>query len=269
VRVFHRQHIVLEERGAKLGLLAGRLSHLTVACSHAAGRAAIELDHVPEHRVRIVYNGARRQREVSDIETAELRARHAIPADAAVVSTVARLRPEKGLATLLDAAPLAARLLARPLHVFVVGSGPQRAELAARARAITDATIHIVGHQDDVAPWFALADVVAVPSYREAFGYTTAEAMAVGRPVVASAVGALTELIEHEVSGLLVPSQDAAALADGLVTLLADKSRGARMGNAARRRFEAKFTIDAMAPVLLQAWQDAMQMRRPRISARP
>ena len=260
-RVFHRQHVVVDGASARISRVASKLSHITVACSEAAAVAANQIDRVPPSRIRVVYNGSPSLRSVAPAEIKELRNRLAIPDPALVVSAVARLRPEKGLTTLLAAAPIVGSGLDVPLHVVLVGSGPQEAELAALSRSISGATIHMVGHQDDVAPWLAMADVLAMPSRREAFGYAAAEAMAAGRPLVASSVGGLKELVEPGVSGLLVEPDSPDDLADRLLVLLRDPVERDRMGEAARRRFDERFTIKRMAPALLAVWREACEMR--------
>jgi glycosyltransferase involved in cell wall biosynthesis len=109
----------------------------------------------------------------------------------------------------------------------VVGDGPLRGK-------VPDALGFVP--REELGRLYGRAAVVVCPSRREGFGLTCAEAMAHGRPVVASAVGGLTELVEHEVTGLLVPPQDPVALRAAIDRLLADSDLRARLGAEGRMR---------------------------------
>ncbi len=103
---------------------------------------------------------------------------------------------------------------------------------------------------DEIPGLYASAAVCAVPSRWEQFGYSCAEAMAAGKAVVASRVGALPEIIEDGVSGILVPPADPSALAAAVIRVLKDASLGAALGKAARERIVKKFSCDVVLPQL-------------------
>jgi len=129
-----------------------------------------------------------------------------------------RLSVEKGVRLLPE---LAMRLA--PTPVLVAGEGPLESWLARETRSVPN--LKLLGHLDDAvqAPLRASASVVVVPSlFYETFCYAAAEALLDRRPVVASAIGAIPELVEHEVSGLLVPPGDADALSDAVDRALID-----------------------------------------------
>lgn len=134
-----------------------------------------------------------------------------------LVLCVSRLSHEKGVHVLADAVPLLARL--RPgVQVAVVGDGPERSALLQQiSRERSGESIRLVGAvpHDQVASWLAAADVVCMPSLREGHPNAAMEALASGRPLVASRVGALQSMIEEDV-GRLVPPGDADALARAL-----------------------------------------------------
>jgi len=258
LRVFHRQHLEFEGN-AKLNALsraASRLNDVTLACSRSAAAHATRVDRVPPERVRVAHNAANRLRPIDAAELAELRARLGIPDGARVVSAVSRLREEKGLATLLRAAPRLAADGAGEIHVVIAGDGPYEAELRTLARESPEVPVHFAGNQDDVAPWFAVGDVVAMPSHVEAFGVVAAEAMSAGRPLVASAVGGLPEVVEDGVTGRLVPPRDERALAEALLDLLRSPEEARRMGEAGYRRFEERFTNEAMVDAWLDCYRE-------------
>jgi glycosyltransferase involved in cell wall biosynthesis len=246
LRVFHRQHSLARGRQALLSRFGSRLAQLTIACSAAAAEYATSSDRVPLSRIRIAHNSVPDLREVTDAEIAALRREMELPADALVIVSVARLRPEKGHDALIEALPLVAASIDRRTHLVIVGSGPQERALRDRAATVAPGLVRFAGHQEDVAPWYALGTVVAIPSYWDAFPLAGVEAMAASRPVVASRVGGLSEMLEDGSSGLLVPPGDSRALAAAVVGLMRSPARRADIGAAARRRFLDSFTMPAM-----------------------
>src|SRR5207245_5777728 len=140
----------------------------------------------------------------------------------------------KGVDVLLRAAATLPGLL-----VEVAGDGPERPGLEA-----IDPSATFLGWQPRLDDLLARWDVFALPSREEAFGIAALEAMAAGRPVVATRVGGLPELIEDGLTGLLVPPDDPAALAAALARLAADPALRARMGQAARERAAACFPVE-------------------------
>ncbi len=135
---------------------------------------------------------------------------------------VGRLSEEKGVRVLAAAA--------EGLPLVVVGDGPLR-DLLPQAVGFVP--------PGELGPWYERASVVVVPSLREGYGMVAREAMAHGRPVVASAVGGLPDAVEDGVTGLLVPAGDATALRAALDRLLGDAALRSRLGSAARERAAA------------------------------
>jgi glycosyltransferase involved in cell wall biosynthesis len=151
-----------------------------------------------------------------------------------------RLSPEKGVLELLDATG--------GLRRVVVGDGPLRARVP-EARGFLAS--------DELSRAYGRAAVVAVPSRREGFGVVCAEAMAHGRPVVASAVGGLLDLVTDGETGLLVPPRDPAALRAAIERLLGDAELRARLGAAARERARERLSWAAATDALLDAYRSA------------
>jgi glycosyltransferase involved in cell wall biosynthesis len=136
----------------------------------------------------------------------------------------------------------------RPIVFVAAGDGKLAADIRAKADAAGLAT-RFPGtlSPDDLRAALSAADVVLHPSDMETFGMSVAEAMACGRPVIATAVGGVPEITGHSGrAGLLVPLGDVDALADAVRVLLADPARRAAMGDAARRRIESRFPLSAM-----------------------
>jgi glycosyltransferase involved in cell wall biosynthesis len=172
--------------------------------------------------VSLIYNGVDLERYNHQQPCCTLHEDYSIPEDAQIVGVIARLEAEKGHRTLLEAWPLV--LAAQPrAWLLIVGEGSERDSLEAEAASlgISDRVV-FTGRREDVPAVTAALDVSVLPSYREAQGLSVLEAMALGRPVVASRVGGIPEMIEDGVSGLLVPPNDREALASAIVRLLAD-----------------------------------------------
>jgi glycosyltransferase involved in cell wall biosynthesis len=154
---------------------------------------------------------------------------------------VGRLSPEKGVEELLEATEGIARV--------VVGDGPLR-----------DSAPDAVGFVPprELGAYYERAAVVACPSRREGYGVVAREAMAHGRPVVASAIGGLLDAVQDGVTGVLVPARDPAALREALERLLADRELRERLGAAARERAQRELSWPAIAAETLEAYRDAL-----------
>jgi glycosyltransferase involved in cell wall biosynthesis len=223
-----------------------------VAVADAQKRYLVQRLALPAERVVVIRNGIdvaafaatpeRRARAEA------LRAGWGIPAGAPVLGVVAALRPEKGHADLISVLGAAPPPL-RDCHLVLVGAGPEEfalKALAARTR------IHFLGVRSDVADILPALDVVVLPSrpFVETLPLSVMEAMAAGRPVVATRVGALDELIADGVDGRLVPSENPGALAGALADLIVNQAERERLGAAAAlkaKQFDLERTVEAMA----------------------
>jgi len=155
-----------------------------------------------------------------------------------------RLSPEKGVLELVEAA--------NGIPLVVVGDGPLRDRVPG-ARGF-------VPH-DELLRLYARAAVVAVPSHREGFGVVCAEAMAHARPVVASAVGGLLDLVADGETGLHVPAGDVPALRGALERLLADRELRRRLGEAGRERVRERFSWAAVTDATIDVYERASGKR--------
>jgi glycosyltransferase involved in cell wall biosynthesis len=152
-----------------------------------------------------------------------------------------RLSPEKGVFELLEAT--------QGLNLVAAGDGPLRPRVPV--------ALGFVPH-DQLQQLYARAAVVACPSRREGFGVACLEAMAHARPVVATAVGGLRDLVVDGETGFLVPTRDPAALRVALDRLLADRELRRQLGIAGRERAQRQFSWQAVTDATLDAYADAV-----------
>jgi glycosyltransferase involved in cell wall biosynthesis len=175
-----------------------------------------------------------------------VRAELGVADDEALVVTVANLRANKGYPYLLAAARTALDAGCR-VRFVAAGQGPLEAELRAlHARLELVDGFRLLGYVPDAARLTAGADLFVLASVHEGLPVAVMEALALGVPVVATDVGGLHELVEADVSGLLVPPRDAAALAAAIATALEPTTR-ARLAAGARRQGATVEAADAVA----------------------
>jgi glycosyltransferase involved in cell wall biosynthesis len=181
-----------------------------------------------------------------------------------LVGMISVLRSWKGHGTFLDAA-VRLRATFPDVHFIIAGDGPGRNDLAALSlkKALTG-KITLLGHREDVPNLLASLDVLVLPSYaHEGIPQIVLQAQAMARPVVATTIGGIPEVVEDGVTGLLVPPRDADALADAIGRLLADEPLGRQFGAAGRAQVAARFTLDAMGERLLglyEKWARSAEM---------
>jgi glycosyltransferase involved in cell wall biosynthesis len=203
------------------------------------GRAARRTDVIP--------SGVDTERFRAGEPRAQAKARLDVPAARPVIGTVGRLEARKGTATLIEAA---ARLRAEyvpDLLLVVAGDGPLSAELSALAARLGIAEhVRLLGDRPDVREVLAALDVFVLPSRTEGMSNALLEAMAMERPVVATAVGGTPEVMGRDPAGVLVPAADPDAMARAVARLLAAPDLAARLGSAARRRVEEHYGARAM-----------------------
>jgi glycosyltransferase involved in cell wall biosynthesis len=220
---------------------------LVIANSSATAR------HLPcSQKVRVVYNGIEIQKYDPALDSLAFRKQYGIPFDAPLVGMVGRLRPWKGPERFLE---MTCQILSTfpEAHSIVVGGDPFRVEnnYTKRLKRIAEKfgisnQVTFTGHMADVRPALAAMDVFVHPGDPEPFGRVNIEAMAMSRPVVAFAHGALPEIVIHGQTGLLVPPGRLYQLALEVVTLIQDPARRRTMGKIGRRRVETCFSSRKM-----------------------
>jgi glycogen(starch) synthase len=225
VLTVHGTDLELARRAPSLARAVLRRVRIVLAVSNAL---ADETRRLGARDVRVVPNGVELPAEVGE------------EAEPPEILFAGRLSREKGILELVEAA--------RGLPLVVAGDGPLRTQVPGALGWVP---------REQLEQLYGHAAVVACPSHREGFGLACAEAMAHGRPVVASAVGGLRDLVVDGETGLLVAPGDVAALRDALERLLADAPLRRRLGTAARERVRGCCSWERVTELTLRAYEDA------------
>lgn len=218
--------VELARRAPRLARALLRRVRLVVCASSMLERAARELG---AREVRVIPSGVELPEQVGEEEQPPY------------VLYAGRLSAEKGVTDLVEAA--------NGFRLVVAGDGPLRDR-------VPGALGFLARH--DLEPLYAACAVVACPSYREGFGVACAEAMAHGKPVVASGVGGLLDLVVDGETGILVPPGDVNALRAALRRLLEDPALRRRLGANGRRRAEERLSWPRIVPALTAAYREAL-----------
>ncbi|MBI3321474.1 MAG: lipopolysaccharide heptosyltransferase II [Candidatus Omnitrophica bacterium] len=248
---FYRPHL------ASRVMVWGRL---VIVPSEALGRYLVEQFRAPKDRIRVIPRGV----DVDEFAFHPPSPNHEGPWR---IGLIGRLSPLKGQAVALRAC---ARLRRHgvPVTLCLVGDRPdapaRRALDSLIAHERLQEAVEWLGIRHDIPAVIASMDLLIVPStYPESFGRSVIEAQAVGRPVVASRVGALAELIEDGRSGLLVPPRDPQALAEAIGRFINDPALRQRCVEAGRQRVEAEWTAARMVERTLAVYDECLH--RPRV----
>lgn len=265
----HGSDVYLAERAAPISLAAAgafRAAGAITACSGDLGQRAMRLG-APAERVSVIPYGVDAGQFAPDpLAGPALRGSLGLPADTPLVLTMSRLVYKKGLTYLLEAWPQV--LATQPRAVLVIaGYGDLRDELERRAVELgLAASVRFPGQLERAEAARAIngADVYVVPSIRDQRGNVDGlpnallEGMAAARPIVASRVAGIPDVIDDGVHGLLTPERDPGAIAAAVSRLLADRALAGRLGAAARARVRDDLTWDKTAQRFEQAYTRAL-----------
>jgi glycosyltransferase involved in cell wall biosynthesis len=220
---------------------------LIIAISDHIARFTVSRGVRHPARVRRVYHGIEPTvTQALERDGVRIRAELGLGAGDFLVGNVGRLALQKGQRHLIAAMPL---LLERVpgAHAVIAGSGDLEEYLRDLALEVGVADrVHVLGPRRDVPALMHAIDVFAMPSIWEGFGLVLLEAMAAGRPIVASRVATIPEVVVDGVTGVLVPAGDSVALAEALTALAHDSARARAYGQAGRERLRSRFSIEKM-----------------------
>lgn len=211
----------------------------------------------PSRKIRVIYNGISLGQFDQNPNPA-LRATLQRGTRRPVVLCLARLdKRQKGLRFLVSAAAHV------PEAQFVfAGEGPERPELEAQAKSLgIEGRVTLLGLRDDVPDLLACCDLLVLPSLSEGFGVAVLEAMAAGKPVVASAIGGVDEVVLDGETGILVPPGDPGALAGAIHRVLADPALARRFGQAGRARAQ-EFSLEKMVERTASLYEEVLSSHK-------
>ncbi len=213
---------------------------------------------LPRQRVMTMHDAIDPKPFSVDVDSDPVRLRQQLGLKGAskVVSIVGRLSQEKGhryflesVVQILESFPGA--------HFLVVGDGPERDGLESLAASLgVHRSVSFLGYRRDVATIMAASDVIVLASVREGFGDVLIEAMSLAKPVVATAVGGVPEIVRHEETGLLVPPGNPGALALAIINLLRDRQARERMGLRGRQVALREFSVERLADGLARLYNE-------------
>jgi len=224
---------------------------------------------VPDSRALTIHNGiVVGDYRKGDQEPGYLRSRFELPNDAIIVGSIGRLSPEKGQYDFLYAAAQLARECSSTYFVLV-GDGPDRASLEARAEAMgLRSRVLFTGFLEDVRPVYRDLDVLALTSHTEGFPNVVLESLCMETPVLATDVGGTSEVIADGVTGVLVPAHSPDAITSGVRRLLDDPAWAHRLASNGHRVVRERFSFEgrvrreeAVYRQLMAEWHDKQQAK--------
>jgi len=262
ISTVHSSRVRSSEDQEVLRRLTPEINHLIVV-SNAIDRKIVEEGRLGAPR-SLIYNGVDLERYDHQEPCCTLREEYGMQPDSPIVGVVGRLELEKGHPTLLEAWPQVLRDVPNA-YLMIVGEGSRLDSLhdIARGQGI-ESHVVFTGRRDDIPAVTAAFDVAVLPSYREAQGLTILEAMALSRPVIASNVGGIPEMITDGVTGLLVPPHDPPALAAAIVRLLRDHPFADVLARAGHDLVHDRFCVQLMVNAVQELYDDGARAVRPR-----
>ena len=235
------------------GIAFRTLPHHVLTTSDRIATRLMEELALPRERVSCIPTGIDLER-FHPSRPGTVRAQLDLPDAVPLVGMISVLRSWKGHVTLLEAAE---KLLAeRPVHFVIAGDGPGRAEIMEKIERMPwRGHVTLLGHRADVENVLASLDVLVLPSYaHEGIPQIILQAQAMARPLVATRIGGIPEVVADGVTGLLIEPRDSSALAASIARLLDDPALRARLGAAERRYAETHHGIDRMGARLLDLY---------------
>jgi glycosyltransferase involved in cell wall biosynthesis len=230
-----------------------RRADRVICITEALARFNLEVVGLPADKLRVVHYGLDAPPEPwGPAGGPEL------PSETPVLLAICRLVEQKGVDVAIDALA-SVRERHSEAHLVVLGEGPLRGDLEARAeeRGVADG-VSFPGRVGDVSWWLTRAAMLVHPARWEGFGLALLEAMLSARPVVASAVSSIPEIVDDGETGRLVPVGDVEALADAIGDLLEHPARATAMGEAGLALAQAEFSVERMAERTVGVYEEVL-----------
>jgi glycosyltransferase involved in cell wall biosynthesis len=261
---FHEESPVHVRRFySTLERLASRWCDRIVSVSEFHRSWAIELGMCTPGQVIAIPNGIAEVARNREAGRAELRREMGAEQDDMVILSMARLAADKGLEYLIEAAAILPET-ARRVRIVIAGDGPERERLEQLAGHLgVTQRVRFLGFREDVGDLLAASDLVVLPSLREGLSIALLEAMAAGKPIIASSIGSHREVASHAYMARLVRPADARALSEAIAQLSGDEALMARLGRTARAVYENCYTEDRMLHSYKQLYFDLLSEKCP------
>ncbi len=227
--------------------ILSRTCDRVIACSETARRYQIEVEKIHPDRVVMVPNCTDARLHDPSVARPGVRREFGFVDAEILIASVARLTEVKGHQFLIEAAVQIFEAFPAS-RILIVGDGPEQPYLERQARALAlEDRVHFLGNRQDIPNILASIDLLVQPTLvREGLPLVITEAMAGGKPVVATDVGGVSEAVRHGETGILVPPGDTDALAEGILSILRDPERGEAMAAAGRRLCLEQFSIETV-----------------------
>lgn len=253
------------ERRAKGHILADKLTHRMsnahVCVSRATAEYQIAAACVPKSKVVVIPNGVETKIAVPADESFAKEAKDWAAKSAANLVYVGRLDHQKGIDVFLEA--LALLPAGKRPNVAIVGAGPDQTGLEARSQKLgLGHLVHFFGWRSNPTAWMSAADGLVLPSRWEGMPNVVLEAMAAGKPSIATNVEGVPELIDDGISGWIAEPNDPQSLATAVDRFLADRHRWTEMGVAARRRASQEFSLASVVERYERLWLELLDRYR-------
>jgi glycosyltransferase involved in cell wall biosynthesis len=236
-----------------------RLATKVIAVDGHTKRVLVNFWKIPEYKIQLIHNPAPSMEKTGDEELSDLRQKLNFNTSIFIVLYLGRIEEDKGVNELF-AAHESIHKKGLKLYTLFVGDGASKNSLMDRARSSPYGEfIRFVDQQLYVGPYLALADLVILPSYAEGLPMVLLESMAAAKPIVASNVGGIPDLVDHGINGFLVPPKDIEQLASAITCLVNNPEVMAEMGKRGQEKARTEFSLDSVVDANIRVYEDAME----------
>lgn len=237
-----------------------RYSDKVVAVSGTVKRDVLTYDGLAEDKVSVIYNGIDSD-SFLNLNGSLIRSNLGISSETPVVGTVGRLTVQKGQKYLIDAVSTLRENFPQ-IVLLIVGDGLLRGEIEKYIRTLgLEGNVILLGTRRDIPQLLSAMDIFVLPSLWEGLGTAVIEAMAAGKPIIATDIPPLREIINSEKVGILVPVKDSNAFASSIELLLHNRTLAENLGKSAKERALSHFTIDITVHKYTNLFKDILKSK--------
>lgn len=261
---FHEESTWLERSVyVLLERIAARFCDTIVTVSNYHRAWALKLNIAEPSRIVAIPNGVADRPAIPTDTRARIRQACSVTPDELLILVAGRLAAGKGLEYLIDALPQVAAQTKKQFRVVLAGDGPLRSELETRVKAKQlDNIVTFLGFRDDVQDLLTACDAVAMPSLHEGMSMSLLEAMAAGKPIVASGIGSNLEVTADGLAAFIAPPKNCEALVGAIIALLENPEQAIGKARIARHLFEENYTVERMVSGYRGVYEELMARKR-------